>query len=111
MCISSLFQVSPQPVRQKYRLYSPTTLTNAYRRVKEDNMSVRRASIQYSVPMQTLRDPVLEKIPPETVTAGRVPVLSLDEEERIVYHLKTVALLGYGYTRQEVVDLASDFAV
>ena len=61
--------------------------------------------------MQTLRDHVLGKILPETVTAGRVPVLSLDEEQQIVYHLKTVALLRYGYTRQEVVDLASDFAV
>ena len=61
--------------------------------------------------MQALRDCVLGKILPETVTAGRVPVLSLDEEERIINHLKTVALLGYGYTRQEVVDLASDFAV
>ena len=40
----------------------------------DDNMSVRRASIQYSVPMQTLRDRVLGKIPPETFTAGRVPV-------------------------------------
>ena len=69
-------------------------------------MSVRRASIHYSVPLQTLRDSVVGKIPPETVTAGRVPVLSLDEEEQIVYPLKTVASLGYGYTRQEVVDLA-----
>ena len=61
--------------------------------------------------MQTLRDRVLGNILPETVTAGRVPVLSLDEELQIVYHLKDVALLGYGYTRQKVVDLASDFAV
>ena len=46
----------------------------------EENVSVRRASIQFSVPMQTLRDRVLGKVQPDTVTTGRAPVLSMDEE-------------------------------
>ena len=86
-------------------------MIGAYRRVMEENVSVRRASIQFSVPMQTLRDRVLGKVQPDTVTTGRAPVLSMDEEARIVEHLQTVAKYGYGYTRQEVVDIASDFAV
>ena len=86
-------------------------MIGAYRRVMEENVSVRRASIQFSLPMQTLRDRVLGKVQPDTVTTGRAPVLSMEEEARIVDHLQTVAKYGYGYTRQEVVDMASDFAV
>ena len=33
------------------------------------------------------------------------------EESHIVEHLNAVAKYGYGYTRQEVVELASDYAV
>ena len=45
-----------------------------------------------------------------TVTTGRVPVLSM-EEAKLVVHLKIIVSYGYGYTRQEVADIASDYAV
>ena len=96
---------------QKYGLYSHTALSNAYKRVMEDNVSVRRTFIQFNTPMQTLRDRVLGKVHIDTVAVGRIPILSCEEESRLVDHLKSVATLGYGYTRQEVVDIASDFAV
>ena len=64
----------------------------------------------YQVPAQTLRDRVLDKIHIDTTTTGRAPVLSLEEEAKLVGHLKEVANLGYGYTQQEVVDIASDYA-
>ena len=35
----------------------------------------------------------------------------MDEEAKIVHHLKSMASFGYGYTRQEVVDVATDYAV
>ena len=54
----------------------------------------------------TGRAPVLSY----TTTTGRAPVLSLDEEAKLIGHLKEVSNLGYGYTRQEVVDIASDYA-
>ena len=98
-------------MRKKYRLYSPTSLTNAYLAVRDDNVSVRRGSKQFDVPMQTLRDRVLGKVDPECVTTGRAPIFSMVEESHIVEHLKAVAKYGYGYIRQEVVDLASDYAV
>ena len=75
----NLFQVTPHYARQKDRLYSPSAMIGAYRRVMEENVSVRRASIQFSIPMQTLRDRVLGKVQPDTVTTGRAPVLSMDE--------------------------------
>ena len=43
------------------------------------------------------------------VTTGRAPVLSLEEEAKLISHLIEVAKLGYGYRRQEVVDIASDY--
>lgn len=60
--------------------------------------------------MQTLRDRVLGKIDIDSSTSGRAPVLSLEEEAKLVNHLQEVAKLGYGYSRQEVVDAASDYA-
>ncbi|KAH3860496.1 hypothetical protein DPMN_023396 [Dreissena polymorpha] len=44
--------------------------------------------------MQTLRDRVLGKVHIDTVAAGRVPILSCEEESRLVDHLKSVATLG-----------------
>ena len=77
---------------------------------KKKNISASRASKLYQVPIQTLRDRVLGKIDINTVTTGRALVLSLEEEAKLMSHLKEVAKLGYGYTRQEVVDIASDYA-
>ncbi|CAC5426022.1 unnamed protein product [Mytilus coruscus] len=96
-------------VKQKYRQYSPTSLTNAYTIVK-DGMSVRGASRQYNVPMQTLRDRILGKIDPECVTTGRFPIFSQEEEAQSVDHLKSVAQYGY-VTRSEVTDISTEFAV
>ncbi|KAL5006411.1 hypothetical protein ScPMuIL_015217, partial [Solemya velum] len=59
----------------------------------------------------TLRDRILGKVDPECVTTGRSPLFSLEEEEKIVQHLKSVAQYGYGYTRSEVADIATDFAL
>ena len=42
---------------------------------------------------------------------GRLPILSQEEESQLVEHLKAMASVGYGCTRQEVVDMASEFAV
>ncbi|XP_052097897.1 uncharacterized protein LOC127732747 [Mytilus californianus] len=73
-------------------------------------MSQRKAALQFNVPMKTLRDRITGKISPDCVTTGRAPVFSLEEETRIVEHVKSMASYGYGYTRQEVTDLATDFA-
>ncbi|KAH3850583.1 hypothetical protein DPMN_093005 [Dreissena polymorpha] len=65
----------------------------------------------YGVPEKTLRDIIKGKINPEGVTTGREPVLSMLEEAQIVEHLKIMAQYGYGYTKQETVDIATDFAI
>jgi len=83
-------------------------MTNAYMAVKKHNMSVRKAARQFSVPRQTLRDRTIGKIDDDCVTTGRVPVLSMEEEAKLVGHLKIMASYVYRYTRQEVADIASD---
>ena len=86
-------------------------MTNAYMEVKKHNMSVRKAARQFAIPRQTLRDRTTGKIDADCVTTGRVPVLSMEEEAKLVDHLKIMASYGYGYTRQEVADIAPDYAV
>ena len=69
------------------------------------------AARQFNVPVTTLRDRILGNIDPETMKSGRSPLLDAFQESNIVNHLKIMAEYGYGYTRQEVVDIASDYAV
>lgn len=61
-------------------------------------MSVRRASIQYGVPVQTLPDRILGKVDPEVVKPGPQPLFTQEEEAIFVEHVKTMAALEYGYT-------------
>jgi hypothetical protein len=42
---------------------------------------------------------------------GKSPILSLDEENKLVKHLLEVAKIGYGYNRKEIVDITSDHTV
>ena len=106
-----VFQVNPIRLKRKYRCYSPTALTNAYQAVKEQQLSGRRASIQYAVPMQTLRDRVCGNIDPETFRSGKQPLFTMEEEAIFIEHLKAMATLGYGYTATEIIILASNYAV
>lgn len=79
--------------------------------VKENQMSVKKASKIFQVPDTTLRDRVLQKVDPETAVFGKSPVLECFEEANLVQHFKTMAAYGYGYTRQECVNIASEYAV
>ena len=92
-------------------MYFPSELTNAYKSVKEERLSVLKASKIFRVPENTLRDRVLGKIDPENVVTGKTPLFTLIEEAKIMNHFKKMSLLGYGYTQQECVDVASQYAV
>lgn len=73
-------------------------------------MPVLKASRIFGVPRQTLRDRVKNVVSIDCVTTGRTPVFTLEEEGYIVNHIKSMANLGYGYTRQEDVDIGTRFA-
>ena len=59
-------------------------------------ISQRNASLQLNIPRQTLRDRLTGKVDPECVTTGRAPTFSLEEKEKIVQHVKTMALYDTG---------------
>lgn len=106
-----LLQARPTPCVPKYRMYSPTAMTNAYQAVRELKMPVKTAARQYAVPQTTLRDRIMGRIDPETLSSGPSPLFTQEEEAMFVEHLKGMAELGYGYSRSEVLDQASNLAV
>ena len=87
---SLLLQLNPKPVR-RYRTYSHMALTDAYMAVKDDGFAVTKAAIQYRVPEQTLRDRVLGKVTVDCVSSGTSPVLTTEEEAKVVHHLRNMA--------------------
>ncbi|KAJ8297689.1 hypothetical protein KUTeg_024220, partial [Tegillarca granosa] len=97
--------------KAKKKLYSHNQLADAYNAVTANGVSVYTASRRFGIPEQTLRDRVKGFIDVDSVNSGRSPVLSLDEEAKLVNHLVEMAKLGYGYTRQELTNFASNYAV
>jgi hypothetical protein len=67
--------------------------------------------MQHNVPVQTLRDPLKGKVDMEKITMGPPPLLGQEEEARLVSHLNQMAALGYGYTKTEVTNIATDYAI
>lgn len=51
------------------------------------------------------------QVHPETMSSGPQPLLSQEQEARLVDHIKKSTDLGYGYTRTDVTTLATDYAV
>ena len=86
-------------------------MTKALDFIQEDNISVRKASILYDVPLTTLRDRVDGRVSEETVKSGHDTLLSQEEEARLVNHIKYTSEVGHGYTRSQVVELATDLAI
>ena len=95
----------------KRKCYSPSALVRAYKAVKENGVPVYRAAKEHAVPLTTLRDRVDNSVSVDCTKPGPEPVLSQLEESKLVAHIKELAAVGYGYTRAEVLEMASDFAV
>ena len=54
---------------------------------------------------------VIGHIDIDIVKSGRTPVFDLKEEAKIVNYRRTVAKYGYRYTREDVVEIATDYCV
>ena len=121
-----LFPIPTLPVKN-YRLYSPSAMTNALKAVKEDKLTTSKTAVQFGIPQATLRQRVLQRVQfgipqttlrqhvlqrvhPKTISPGPPPPLSQQEEVTLVDHLKCMASVGYGYTRSEVINIASCYA-
>ena len=51
------------------------------------------------------------RVSEDITSSGQPPLFDQEEESLLVEHIKTMANLDYGYTCNEVVELASKFAV
>ena len=74
-------------------------------------MSVHGAARRFNVPLTTLRDRVDGRVDVDSVSSGAPSLFTQEEEAFIVEHVKSMAEIGYGYTRAEVIHLASDYAI
>lgn len=93
-----------------YKNYRPEALDNAFQAIKEA-LSVHGAAKQFQVPLTTLRDRVDGHISIDVVLSGPPPLFTQEQELYINEHIKTMSEIGYGYTRAEVLNQASDYAV
>ena len=98
-------------VKRNYRLYDPDALTKAYIGVKENIMAIKRAARLHSVPETTLRQRVIGAVSIDTVKSGPSPLFSCEQEARLVDHVILMAKVGYGYTRPDLCNLATAYAV
>ena len=63
------------------------------------------------MPLTTLRDRVDNRISVDTTSSGPSPLFNQIEEAKLVEHIKDMAYVGYGYTRSEILNMATDYAV
>lgn len=75
--------------------------------------SVYKAARVYGVPESTLRDRTLGLQPVDDIlpTPGPGTTLSREEERMLIDHIEYMSSIGYGYSRKEFLNLATDFAI
>lgn len=102
------FYISGSSQNKEKKQYNPETLLNAFNAV-EKGMSVYAAARNYGVPETTLRDRTLGHV---SVTGKTDSFVFNDSTEKeIVDHVKYMSSIGYGYSKSDVLYLASDLAV
>ncbi|XP_053383877.1 uncharacterized protein LOC128550038 [Mercenaria mercenaria] len=98
-------------VRGKYRSYSASDLHEAYAVVVEQGLPVERVAKRFNIPITTLKDRVKGRVHIDTVRSGPQTMFTLEQEAFLCKHLMTMAKIGFGYSRQETINLATDYAV
>ncbi|XP_053384730.1 uncharacterized protein LOC128550216 [Mercenaria mercenaria] len=98
-------------VRGKYRSYSASDLHEAYAVVVEQGLPVERVAKRFNIPITTLKDRVKGRVHIDTVRSGPQTMFTLEQEAFLCKHLMTMAEIGFGYSRQETINLATDYAV
>ncbi|KAL4231683.1 hypothetical protein ACF0H5_009262 [Mactra antiquata] len=86
-------------------------MDNALLKVRETGAPIKTTARQYGVPEASLRHKLSGRVDPEATRSGPSPMFSQEEEAHFVEHLKFMSLCGYGYSRSEVVEMATEYAV
>ena len=71
-------------------------------------MSAYKASKITGVPQTTIKDRRLGNVSKDTFTLGHSPIFTLEQETRLKEHAIEMMEMGYGYTRRELLNLATD---
>ena len=90
--------------RPVYKQWTEAQMSQALHAVITSEMSIRSASLQFSVPKSTLGDRVSEIVQPGAVS-GPPTYLSLAEEHELVTFLLRSCQIGYARSRLEIIAL------
>lgn len=88
---------------KKYRSYTTQSLTHAVSLVQSKSMSLNQASVSFGIPKSTLSTKVNQKTE-VGCKSGPSTVLTRDEESTLVDWLVHMAKVGFGRTRNELLD-------
>ena len=82
--------------------YAQGVLDEAVQMIRTGRMSVRKASILYQIPKSTLSDHASGRS--MTQRKGPQPYLPKDVEDQIIHWLAKMACIGYGQTKESLLD-------
>ena len=91
-------------VRGSYGNWTSLSMEKAMAAVEKGELTLRKASIQYSVPKSTLHDRLTGKVS-FNARAGPTPYLTHSEEDELASFLVYTAKIGYPFTRKRVLYL------
>ena len=77
--------------------------------IEKGKLKIREASKKYNIPFETLRRRVTNEVEVDCRT-GPPTVLSKDEEEQLAIYCVSMAEMGYGLTRCDVMEKAFKIA-
>ena len=86
-------------------------MTSAMEKVWQTGVPINTAARQFGLPESSLRHKLSGRVDPEATRSGPQPTLSMEEEHHFVQHIKFMSECGYGYSRTEVVDMATSYAI
>ena len=72
---------------------------------------IRTTARYYGIPKASLRHELSGGVDPEATRSGPTPMFTQEEEAHFSEHLKFMSLCGYGYSRAELVDKATEYAI
>ena len=86
-------------------------MMKAIEKVHQTGAPIRATAREFGLPEASLRHKLSGRVDPESTRSGPPPIFSLEEECHLVDHIKFMSQCGYRYSRSEVVDIASEYAV
>lgn len=92
--------------------YTCDLLNEALTKIRSGTLSIRRCSLEYSIPKSTLRDHIKGRrgqLGSNKGGCGRGTALPPDKELELVRCLKSMSQWGFGLSRSEILDVVQKF--